>query len=91
MSDEAVKKRLQRAIRAAKKSFSEDYEVKRIYDPFFHLRVSLKGNGKTRWIRVVLDSISTFERSKIKTVNNDGIKEIWLRHRGEERFDRHIY
>jgi hypothetical protein len=91
MSEEAVKKRLQRAIRAAARSFSEDYEVKRIYDPFFHLRVSLKNNGKTRWIRVALDSISISERSKIKAINNGGIKEIWLRHRGEERFDRHIY
>ena len=89
MSDEAVKKRLQRAIRAARASFPKSsYEVKRIRR-IFHLKVS--SETQTRWIQILLDSVSAAEKQKVKMAENKGSKEIWLRRKGEERFDIYFY
>lgn len=91
MSDEAVKKRLQRAVRAAIRTFPPEtgIEVQRIYHPYFHLCASL-GNQK-RWIRIVLDSSTATEIKKIKSQKEVGRKELWVRHRGDERFDMRFF
>ena len=89
MSTEAVKKRLQRAIRAAKESFSKDYEVERIYHPFFHLKATL-GEEK-RWIRIVLDASSDADRRQIKAQKEPGRKELRVRRKGDKRFDIHYF
>jgi hypothetical protein len=90
MSDEAVKKRLQRAIRAAMEDFrGMGFEAERIYHPFFHIQVNFI--NKTRRIHISLDSVSASEKQIIRIEKKDGSKEIWLRRKGIERFDKFFF
>ena len=90
MSDEAVKRRLRRAIRAAIEEFHRDnFGAEKPDHPFFHIKVYFV--GRIRWIHISLDSISAQERQRVRTEKIEGSKEVWVHRKGAERFDKYFF
>ena len=90
MSDEAIKKRLQRAIAAAREEFHKDrFGTERNPHPFFHIKVYFVSG--IRWIHISLDSVSVRENQRARAEKMDGSKEIWLHRKGAKRFDKYFF
>jgi len=90
MSDEAVKRRLRRAIQAAMEDFrGMGFRAEKTHHPFFHIKTS--GFSQTRWIHISLDTISPTEKAKARDPKIEGRKEIWLHRKRERRFDKYFY
>lgn len=90
MSDEAVKRRLRRAICIALVDLHDmEFIAEKAHHPFFHIKA--QSIHQARWIHISLDAISQTEKARARDQKIEGRKEIWLLKKRSRRFDKYFY